>query len=804
MVWVVEDMIQKEVLPAYRGALSPLKRRQKTISFHKGQFIQEGLLLLFCFFIGRAVLFGQSVPFGIALFAVLLHKKMGAFSAFMAVSAGLLSAMVWPVAVKYIAAMALIASAMLLLEKRSAGGLLRPAVLVFGALAGLNLLDAALNHFLLYRLLAGAFESFTAFLMVFVFAKAADVMKDTRRRRILSTEEIICFSILLSVMVLGIRSEGVFGLSLRNISAVFLILLFSAIGGAGIGASMGITVGFVLSLAGAPNPVLIANLAVCGLMGGTFKGLGRAGTAFAFLLANGLMTFYINQSTYVILPFWEIAAASALILLCPVKALDSLKQYLDYSAARSREQQYYVKRMQELTAGRLKEFSQVFCHLAKVFGRISERKSAVGQDELSKLFDLVAEQVCKACAMHRACWQRDFYTTYSHLFDMLAACEAKGAIDTSDMPVELQKRCLSPARLTEAMNAIYAVYKTNLHWQQRMDDCRQLVAEQLEGIGQVVTQLAAEINMDIRFKKDIEDSVHLALDREGIRVREVLVLEKAGGSMEVSIAKDPCQGNRECIRKVERIVSASMNRPMHTRLACRHGGKSHCVLQFTAARQFEVMAGVARQAKGSNRICGDNYAFAPIQDGKYLLALSDGMGAGARAAEESGAVISLLENFLEAGFTQDITIRTINSILMLRSREEIFATADLCVLDLVEGMADFVKIGGVASFLKRDGKARIIRESTLPIGILEEVASEPISLSIQDEDMLIMATDGILDAFTGPMHPEQAFSEVFEALLSSNPQETAEVLLAHALALKGGEAADDMTVMAVRIWKPYS
>lgn len=766
--------------------------------------IQEGLLLLFCFFIGRAVLFEQTAPFGIAFFTVLLYKKMGAFSAFLAISAGLLSVLAGPMAVKYIAAMALTASGVLLLEKRSAGSLLRSALWVFGALAGLNLLDAVLNHFLLYDLLVGAFESFTAFLMVFVFAKAAEVIKDTRRRRILSGEEIICLSIFLSLMVLGIRSEGILGLSLRNTSAVFLILLVSAIGGAGIGASMGITVGFVLSLAGVPNPVLIANLAVCGLMGGTFKALGRSGTALAFLLANGLMTFYINQSTYVILPFWEIVAASALLLLCPVKALDLLKQYLDYSAARSREQQYYVKRMQELTAGRLKEFSQVFCHLSKVFGRISERTSAAGQDELSRLFDLVTEQVCKTCALHRACWQRDFYNTYSHLFDMLTACEAKGAIAPSDMPSGLQKRCLSPARLTEAMNAIYAVYKTNLHWQQRMDDCRQLVAEQLEGIGQVVTQLAAEINMDIRLKKDIEDTVQLALDRAGVRVREVLVLEKAGGSMEVSITKDPCQGNRECVRKVERIVSAALNRPMRARPACRHGGGSHCVLQFTPARQFEVMAGVARQAKGGNKICGDNYAFTPIQDGKYLLAISDGMGAGARAAEESSAVISLLENFLEAGFTQEITIRTINSILMLRSREEIFATADLCVLDLVEGMADFVKIGGAASFLKRDGKVRIIRESTLPIGILEEVTSEPISVSIQDEDMLILATDGILDAYTGSPDPEQAFAGVLEALQSGNPQETAEVLLAQALALQSGEAADDMTVMAVRIWKPYS
>ncbi len=798
-------MIRKEALPSYGAVRSSTRVKKHTLPMDRGTVLQEIILLIFCFLIGRAVLFQETAPFGIALFAVLLHRRMGAFSAFLAVSAGLLSYRFGFFSIKYITAMALVAATWNLVpRKRVIESDLSTALAVLLALSVVNMMDGFLNHFLVYGLLIGAFESLTGFMMVFVFSRAADVFKDQKRRRILSGEEIICISILLSLAVIGFWNISILGLSLRNMMAVFMILLFAAIGGAGVGASMGITVGFVLSLATSPDPMLIGNLAVCGLIAGTFKEWGRLGAAITFLMANVLMTFYINQSTFIILPFWEIAVAVTILLMIPTKGIGYLKQYLDYSFVRTKDQQYYVKRMQELTVGRLKEFSQVFFHLSKAFGRISERKSTVGQEEISKLFDLVADQVCKDCALYRGCWQRDFYNTYSNMFELLAICDANGTAELSDMPQGLKRRCLTPNRLVEAMNSVYAIYRSNLQWQERIDDCRHLVAEQLEGISEVVTQLAAELNMDIRFKKDIEDSIHIALDKQGIRVKEVLVLEKAGGRIEVGITKNPCQGKRECVRQVEKVVSSVMGKPMTgSRMACTYAGKEDCTLHLTAARQYEVMTGVARRPKELDRACGDSYSFAPLKDGKYLLALSDGMGTGARAAEESSVVISLLENFLEAGFGQDITIRTINSILMLRSREEIFATVDLCMLDLVQGNADFIKIGGVSAFIRQQDRVQIIRESSLPIGILEDVQLDTISAPIEDEDMIILVTDGILDAFSQGADGETSCAAFIASFDTGNPQELADILLEKALSLSEGEARDDMTVMATRIWKPY-
>lgn len=799
-------MIHKDAFLPLNVMLNHTTQKKRSQVFNLGFLIQELLLVASCFLIGRAVLFNEVAPFGISLFAVLLYKRMGGLGAFLAVTAGLLSYKFGSFSSRYIVVMLLFTMLWTFVNSKSLGWTkFRTAAVMSTCLLVVNTVFSFFNGFLAYELILGFFESIVGFIMVYIFSQVADVVKDQKRRRILSSEEIICISIFLSLLIIGFWNIDLFSFSLRNIFSVFLILLFAYIGGAGVGAAIGITVGFMLSLTSSPDPILMGNLAMCGLLAGTFKELGRGGSCMAFLLANTLMTFYINQSTSVILPFGEIAGAILLIMIFPKKGILYLKQFLDYTFVRSKDQQYYVKRMQELTVGRLNEFSQVFHHLSRAFGRISERKSVEGQEELSKLFDLVAEQVCKGCVLYRSCWQRDFYNTYSNMFDLLTVCESKGYIEKEDIPQGLSRRCLNPKGLVEAINNIYTIYRSNLKWQQRIHDCRQLVAEQLDGVSHVVTQLAAELDMDIRFKNDIEDAICIELDRNGIRAKEVLVLEKAGGKIEVSITKLACMGKLECHKQVQNIVSNVVGKAMSSaHKGCTQGGKKDCTLRFVESRQFEIITGVSRTPKHENKTCGDSYSFTSIKDGKYLLALSDGMGSGARAAEESGAVISLMENFLEAGFDQNITIRTINSILMLRSREEIFATADLCILDLVGASSDFIKIGGVPSFIRREDRVEIIKQAALPIGILEDVQMENISTQIWDEDIIVMVTDGILDAFSIMGDGEKSLASFIATLDTTNPQEMADLIMEEAMMHIEGEAKDDMTVMASRVWKPLA
>src|SRR5699024_7232297 len=108
----------------------------------------------------------------------------------------------------------------------------------------------------------------------------------------------------------------------------------------------------------------------------------------------------------------------------------------------------------------------------------------------------------------------------------------------------------------------------------------------------------------------------------------------------------------------------------------------YCYLAFGSAREYIIETGVAHAAKGGGLISGDSYKTIELGTGKYAIAISDGMGNGKRAREESEETLRLLQQILQTGIPEKVAIKSINSILSLRTTDEMFATLDLAVVNL--------------------------------------------------------------------------------------------------------------------------
>jgi len=70
--------------------------------------------------------------------------------------------------------------------------------------------------------------------------------------------------------------------------------------------------------------------------------------------------------------------------------------------------------------------------------------------------------------------------------------------------------------------------------------------------------------------------------------------------------------------------------------------------------------------------------------------------------------------------------------------------------------------------------------------------------SLCHDDVLLFLSDGITDAFGSTTD----LYEVLKSVPANNPQQLADNLLHQALAAYGGKAKDDMTALAVRLFKP--
>ena len=74
--------------------------------------------------------------------------------------------------------------------------------------------------------------------------------------------------------------------------------------------------------------------------------------------------------------------------------------------------------------------------------------------------------------------------------------------------------------------------------------------------------------------------------------------------------------------------------------------------------------GIANVQKAGNEVSGDSIINTRLKDGKYLVAISDGMGAGEKAKESSKQALKMLENLLMSGFDKETSLELINTSLI--------------------------------------------------------------------------------------------------------------------------------------------
>ena len=181
------------------------------------------------------------------------------------------------------------------------------------------------------------------------------------------------------------------------------------------------------------------------------------------------------------------------------------------------------------------------------------------------------------------------------------------------------------------------------------------------------------------------------------------------------------------------------------------------------------------------------------------MSLSDGLGSGETACRESGRVVELTQQLLEAGFSARSALKMVNTILLLTGAQQHPATMDLCCVDLHTGVLEAMKMGAVAAFLLHEGSADILEAGQVPVGVIGQAEPLLLSKKLWDGDRIVMMTDGVLDSWPGE-DKEKAVKEYLEGMILKGPQEMAEEMLQFACQWGDGPK-DDMTILTAGIWK---
>lgn len=146
-------------------------------------------------------------------------------------------------------------------------------------------------------------------------------------------------------------------------------------------------------------------------------------------------------------------------------------------------------------------------------------------------------------------------------------------------------------------------------------------------------------------------------------------------------------------------------------------------------------------------------------------------------------------------------MKLINSTLSANTSEDMFATLDIQILDLFNGNMEFIKNSACPTYIKRNGDVQLLKAVSLPTGILTNVDLVVYDYDLQDGDILVMCSDGIIDSNKEYLNKQVWLKYLLEDIQIDDAQKIADIIIGEAIDNDFGVQKDDMTVIVAKITK---
>ncbi|WP_170885686.1 stage II sporulation protein E [Bacillus alkalicellulosilyticus] len=765
---------------------------------------QWGLLLLIVgFLLGRAMILSEITPFilpFVAVVYVLKREKFGLAS--IAVLAGALTNVVatgWFVAFSILLFVVLY-RVVLMFSEQPVKAL--PYAVFIASLSGKAILTyLGAGTVTSYAWMMAGVESGLSFILTLIFLQSVPLITTKKIQQPLKNEEIVCLIILLASVMTGTIGWMFYDMTVEHILARYLVLLFAFVAGAAIGSTVGVVTGLILSLASVASLYQMSLLAFAGLLGGLLKDGKKVGVSIGLLIGTLLIGLYGEGGGQLSITVMETMVAILLFMMTPRSWIVKLARYIPGTTEYSKEQQQYLRKIRDVTAGRVEQFSSLFHTLSNSFQ--AQELELDGEDkgkEVDYFLSNVTEKTCQTCFKKEHCWAQNFEKTYDTMHRLMNDAEQNGVVKSPQNLMDLKKFCNKGDKVLQTIQQELGQFQANIKLKKQVMESRRLVADQLLGVSRVMGDFAKEIQKEKEAHFVQEEQMLDALRGVGLEIGHVDIYRLEEGNIEIDMSMPGDGGHGQA----EKIIAPMLSDILHETIVVKNeeegfypNGYSH--ISFGSARKYEVDVGVANVAKGGGWISGDSYSTIDLGSGKHAIAISDGMGNGERAHLESNETLQLLQKILQSGIEETVAIKSVNSVLSLRTTDEIFSTLDLAMIDLQDASAKFLKIGSIPSFIKRSDEVMKVEASNLPMGIIQEFDVDVVSEQLKAGDLLIMMSDGIFDA---PKHVENKdlwMKRIISEIEGDDPQDIADSLLERVIRSSSNEINDDMTILVTKI-----
>lgn len=701
-------------------------------------------------------------------------------------------------------------------QKKIGGHLLFSVILV-------QVVPILFRDYYVFDLLTSIMLGITTYIFYKIFVNAITMIIDFGTRRAFTIEEVIGTSLLLSIAVTAFGEFSIFGFSIKNILSILIVLVLGWKNGILVGATGGITIGVVLGVITGTEPIMIAAYAISGLIAGLLNRFGRIGVIVGFALGNVVLAYAANGNTVQLILFQEILIASLGLLAIPKNIEINIEDLVGNTKLLPEVTKRDLEENKD-TIYKLNSISETIYDIAESYGEAAATiltEEELKQQEKNNI-DIFLEEFKKNIENleDNMLYDEMYYPTeelitdiFNHLLenDIITEKEFVKILEKNNNYIVGFDNTKGQAKedvykIVKALNYSYRVSKMNFIWKKKLDESKKNVSSQLKGVSEAISKMANDIDKKEEEFVELKQEIIKLLEQKEIEIKSLEIKQKSSGRFIVDVYTDICENpdGTECdIKKISKIISKVLNQKMiiQKQECGLRLNKDICKFTYMGDDKYSLQIGVAKSTKVGSPVSGDSSLQVKLDDGKYLLALSDGMGSGPEAMKSSKIAIKMLERLLTAGFEKDVSLKLINSTLSANTEEDMYATLDIEILDLYNGNMEFIKNSACPTYVKRGRNVQLLKSMSLPTGILNDVDLVVYDYDLREGDILVMCTDGVIDSNKEYLNKQLWLKYLLEDIETSDAQQIADIIIGEAIDNDFGNQKDDMTVLVAKIGK---
>lgn len=683
---------------------------------------------------------------------------------------------------------------------------------------------------LIYDILSAILFTVISCVFYKIFNSSISVIKDSKTKKAFSIEEVIGTSLLIAIAVSAFRDITIFGYSIRNILSVLVVLILGWQNGMLVGATSGVTIGVVIAIIQNGDPVQIAAFAISGMIAGLLNKIGKIGVIIGFLLGNIVLSYAANGNTHSVIMVQEILIASIGLLAMPKNLKINIEDFVsdikylpkapDNRLEQKEDMVYKLNNVsdaisemantyKEAAATILEENEVEYTKNKEIFvteleNNINDLKDNVLYDDLIDDESPIIDDIFKLLTEKAEITRKELLKIFENHNNYILGFD--DSVVSNKLMDEIDK-------MVKAINASYRVSKINFIWKKKIIENKEAMVNQLDGISKTISNLAEDITTKKSSSKELDEKEELLklFEQKRIDVKELNINKEKNGKIEIGIYTKPCEDYNstnleieECKSdKIKQIINKFYKQEFEVQLVDCSIQKANniCYFKYISKNKYKLQIGLAKATKEGSPVSGDTTLKMKLQDGKQLIAISDGMGSGPNARKSSKIAIQMLKRLLISGFNKETSLDMINSSMCLNSEDDSYATLDIAIFDLYEGNVEFIKNGASPTYIKDRRHVDIIKNITLPAGILNNIELKISDRDIAENEILVMCSDGIAESNAEYENKELWLKYLLEQMETENVQKMADIILTEAIDNNYGIPKDDMTVIVCKIEK---